>query len=118
MGQYLREEFLYFGGHWLFRDVILMVFIVYAFTLDIYLAGSGVSLPLNQASTVRIRPYNALGKIFEYRKIAKSLFAKLRNKRPGTAEIKMKNILSTHTVQRRTGYGSTDCIELFSSIPR
>ena len=38
----------------LFRDVILMVFIVYAFTMDIYLAGSGVSLQLNQASTVVI----------------------------------------------------------------
>lgn len=36
----------------LFRDTILLFFIVYAFTVDIYLAGSGVSLQLNHASTV------------------------------------------------------------------
>ncbi|VBB44503.1 ABC-2 type transporter [uncultured Desulfatiglans sp.] len=33
----------------LYRDPILMLFILYAFTLDIYLAGSGVSLELKQA---------------------------------------------------------------------
>ena len=36
----------------LFRDVILIAFIIYAFTMDIYLAGSGVSLQLNQAPTI------------------------------------------------------------------
>ena len=36
----------------LFRDIILLVFIVYAFTVDIYLAGSGVSLQVKRASTV------------------------------------------------------------------
>lgn len=36
----------------LFRDSMLLFFIVYAFTVDIYLAGSGVSLQLNRASTV------------------------------------------------------------------
>jgi len=32
------------------RDVVLLFFIAYAFTMDIYLAGSGVSLQLNQAA--------------------------------------------------------------------
>lgn len=34
----------------LFRDSVLLIFIVYAFTADIYLAGSGVSLQLKNAS--------------------------------------------------------------------
>jgi len=34
------------------RDVVLLVFIGYAFTVDIYLAGSGVSLQLNRAAFV------------------------------------------------------------------
>ena len=34
------------------RDVILIFFTVYAFTVDIYLAGSGVSLALNNAATI------------------------------------------------------------------
>jgi len=36
------------------RDLALMFVIVYAFTLDIYIAGSGVSLQLNQAAVVVI----------------------------------------------------------------
>lgn len=32
------------------RDLILLCFIAYAFTIDVYLAGSGVSLQLNQAA--------------------------------------------------------------------
>jgi ABC-2 type transport system permease protein len=32
------------------RDVVLLVFIGYAFTIDLYLAGSGVSLQLNRAA--------------------------------------------------------------------
>ncbi len=34
------------------RDLALMFVVVYAFTLDIYIAGSGVSLQLNQAAVV------------------------------------------------------------------
>lgn len=34
----------------LMRDVVLIVFIIYAFTADIYLAGSGVSLQLREAA--------------------------------------------------------------------
>jgi ABC-2 type transport system permease protein len=34
------------------RDVVLLFFIAYAFTVDIYLAGSGVSLQLNRAAFV------------------------------------------------------------------
>ncbi|WP_035277410.1 ABC transporter permease [Desulforegula conservatrix] len=33
----------------LFRDLVLLVFIIYAFTADIYLAGSGVSLQVKEA---------------------------------------------------------------------
>ncbi len=36
------------------RDLALMFVIIYAFTLDIYIAGSGVSLQLNQAAIVVI----------------------------------------------------------------
>jgi len=36
----------------LLRDVVLLVFIAYAFTADIYLAGAGVSLQLRQAALV------------------------------------------------------------------
>lgn len=36
----------------LMRDSVLLVFIVYAFTVDIYLAASGVTLQLNHAATV------------------------------------------------------------------
>lgn len=36
----------------LMRDVVLIFFILYAFTMDIYLAGSGISLQLNYAATV------------------------------------------------------------------
>ena len=36
----------------LWRDPILLFFIAYAFTADIYLAGSGVSLELKNATTV------------------------------------------------------------------
>lgn len=36
----------------LFRDVILIFFILYAFIVDVYLAGSGVTLQLNNASMV------------------------------------------------------------------
>ena len=36
----------------LFRDVVLLIFIAYAFTADIYLAGSGVSLQLREAALV------------------------------------------------------------------
>ena len=36
----------------LLRDSVLLVFIVYAFTVDIYLAASGVTLQLNHAATV------------------------------------------------------------------
>ena len=32
------------------RDLVLLFFIAYAFTVDIYLAGSGVSLQLNRAA--------------------------------------------------------------------
>jgi len=38
----------------LMRDVALMFVIVYAFTMDIYIAGSGVSLQLNKAAIVVI----------------------------------------------------------------
>ncbi|MBB5016776.1 ABC-2 type transport system permease protein [Chitinivorax tropicus] len=41
-----RKEFLQ-----LLRDGVLLIFIAYAFTADIYLAASGVSLQLNQAAT-------------------------------------------------------------------
>lgn len=41
------EEFLR-----LFRDSMLLFFIMYAFTVNIHSAGSGVSLQLNRASTV------------------------------------------------------------------
>ncbi len=34
------------------RDFVLVLFTVYAFTMDVYLAGSGVSLSLNNAATV------------------------------------------------------------------
>ncbi|MDD4650263.1 MAG: hypothetical protein PHO79_09665, partial [Desulfoplanes sp.] len=34
------------------RDMVLILFIVYSFTLDIYLAGSGITLQLNNAATV------------------------------------------------------------------
>jgi len=47
LGVLTTKEFLQ-----LFRDGILLFFIVYAFTVDIYLAGSGVSLQLNHASIV------------------------------------------------------------------
>ncbi len=36
----------------LFRDMALMFLIVYAFTLDIYIAGSGISLQLNRSGVV------------------------------------------------------------------
>jgi len=36
----------------LFRDTVLIFFTVYAFTVDVYLAGSGVSLSLNNAALV------------------------------------------------------------------
>lgn len=36
----------------LWRDRILLVFLIYAFTCDIYLAGSGVTLQVSHASTV------------------------------------------------------------------
>ena len=36
----------------LFRDFILIFFLIYAFTADIYIAGEGVTLQLNKASTV------------------------------------------------------------------
>ncbi len=36
----------------LFRDTVLIFFTVYAFTVDVYLAGSGVSLSLNNAAMV------------------------------------------------------------------
>ena len=36
----------------LFRDFILIFFLIYAFTADIYIAGEGVSLQLNKAATV------------------------------------------------------------------
>lgn len=36
----------------LFRDTVLIFFTVYAFTVDVYLAGSGVSLSLNNAAVV------------------------------------------------------------------
>lgn len=42
-----KKEFLQ-----LMRDAVLLVFIVYAFTADIYLAASGVTLQLNHAATV------------------------------------------------------------------
>ena len=42
-----KKEFLQ-----LMRDAVLLVFIVYAFTADIYLAASGVTLQLNHAATM------------------------------------------------------------------
>lgn len=36
----------------LFRDMALMFLIIYAFTLDIYIAGSGISLQLNRSDVV------------------------------------------------------------------
>lgn len=36
----------------LLRDRVLLAFIVYAFSVDIFLAASGVSLQLNRAATV------------------------------------------------------------------
>ncbi|WP_137938541.1 ABC transporter permease [Chitinivorax sp. B] len=42
-----RKEFLQ-----LLRDIVLLAFIVYAFTADVYLAASGVTLQLNHAATV------------------------------------------------------------------
>ena len=36
----------------LFRDTVVLCFMVYVFTMDVYLAGSGISLELRDATTV------------------------------------------------------------------
>ena len=52
----------------------------------------------------------ALGKIIEYRKIAKSLFAKLRNKCPDTAGIKLSEpILESYLAMYRK-LGRFECV--------
>lgn len=43
----ITKEFLQLG-----RDLVILAFTVYAFTVDVYLAGSGVSLSLRNAATV------------------------------------------------------------------
>ena len=47
VGVMTRKEILQLG-----RDMVLMLFIAYSFTLDIYLAGSGITLQLKNAATV------------------------------------------------------------------
>jgi len=47
LGVMITKEFLQLG-----RDFVILGFTVYAFTVDVYLAGSGVSLSLRNAATV------------------------------------------------------------------
>ena len=70
------------------RDFVLVLFLVYAFTLDIYLAGSGISLALSNARLVVYdADHSAASRelIHRFRPPYFSLQGELQNTRAGTA---------------------------------
>ncbi len=69
-GVWLRRMYAMILKEWLQlgRDLVLLCFIAYAFTVDVYLAGSGVSLQLNRAAfAVRDSDHTAASREVVYR---------------------------------------------------